>query len=615
MDRAPQGSPQRQPRTRYGLAPDARVVVTTNAGAPAYEIVSQRLGLRQPLTPTEHNVLAMVQQGMALEDIAARFPGELPRRLCERLVGMKLLVRMGVARTFLPDDRPRVAAGVRFQRSEKPGIIFVYPPGLEQPQELREVEAIIAHSLDGQHTVVDIMEAARLKGVPATLDTMLLLLKELDGMGLIERTPVDPLGLGDLDDVDIPLVQGTPGEPAAAAAPPAWQSTDGAGLGTSSPIEQKLDALRSLSLEKEERGGAWKTWAVAVVLAGLVGGVGYLEKDRIVALVSTTESPVASFSPSASATPGVASRPVVQTVQAESTGNAVVMAAGYIAARDPITLGVTVGGRVVSVDAENGALVKKGQVLVQLDDAEARAQIALARAKRNDAERQLQRARTLLASQAATQADLDRALGTAEIARAEVAVHAQRLEQAKIRSPINKATILEVLVRPGEVLAPTGSTVSAGVVKLADLSRLVAEVDVNEADIFKLFVGQKAEIVPDSLSRKYQGAVLEIAQEADRARGTVQVKVDLKVPDRSLRPGNSVKASFQPDGATRLLIPRTAVDAGKVWVIDEAGAARLRAIAVRAAGGDRVEVTSGLTTGERIVVSGLAGLRDGQKVE
>src|SRR5439155_20971022 len=144
--------------------------------------------------------------------------------------------------------------------------------------------------------------------------------------------------------------------------------------------------------------------------------------------------------------------------------------------------GVTISGRVTKVLVQNGDLVKEKQVLVQLDDGAARAQMGLALAKKKDAERQLERTKTLFASQAATQSDLDRALGAAEVARAEVNLYAQQAEQAKVRSPINKGTILEVSVHPGEILTPAAGA-TASVRKMADLTRLGAETDVADGNV------------------------------------------------------------------------------------------------------------------------------------
>jgi hypothetical protein len=119
-------------------------------------------------------------------------------------------------------------------------------------------------------------------------------------------------------------------------------------------------------------------------------------------------------------------------------------------------------------------------------------------------------------------------VGAVEVARAEMRVIEQKLDETKIRSPIN-GTVLEVLAHPGEAL--TAGPNSAGILRIADLSALIAEVDVSETDLKAVHVGQEAEVSSDAQpGHEYRGIVREIAEQADRARGTVLVKVDI-LPD------------------------------------------------------------------------------------
>src|SRR5205823_6514757 len=128
--------------------------------------------------------------------------------------------------------------------------------------------------------------------------------------------------------------------------------------------------------------------------------------------------------------------------------------------------------------------------------------------------------------QAATSADLDRVAGDAEVARASLIPLADRIAQSKIVSPVD-GTVLEVLAHPGEILVG-----NAGVVKVADLRDIVAEIDVNEADIVSVHRKQAVALTSDAFPDKsYRGTVLEIASQADRARGTVLVKAEIKSPE------------------------------------------------------------------------------------
>lgn len=223
----------------------------------------------------------------------------------------------------------------------------------------------------------------------------------------------------------------------------------------------------------------------------------------------------------------------------------VLLATGYVAARAPIVLSATTSGRVDEVRVESGQRITKGQILARVADKQIRAELGLAGARVRDAQRAHQRTRMLVKAQAATPADLERAMGQVEIARAEMGVIRQKVEETRIRSPID-GTVLEVLARPGETLT-VGKGEEAGVLKIADLSALVAEADVSEADLKNVFVGQKAEVVVDAQGGTHVGVVREIAEQADRARGTVLIKVDIEAsPDSALRPGMAIQVRFLP---------------------------------------------------------------------
>ena len=86
---------------------------------------------------------------------------------------------------------------------------------------------------------------------------------------------------------------------------------------------------------------------------------------------------------------------------------------------------------------------------------------------------------------------------------------------------------------------------STALVAIADPKDLQVEVDLNEADVAKVSLGQKCRIAPDAYPNKsYDGVVAEMAPEASRAKGTLQIKVQIKSPDKFLTPQLSAKVDF-----------------------------------------------------------------------
>jgi RND family efflux transporter MFP subunit len=399
-----------------------------------------------------------------------------------------------------------------------------------------------------------------------------------------------------------------PAEPASSAADASQQSA-------------RLAALMSLSLDQTMDGQSFQAQPAIVerkasklpwILLLLVAGGGTYYHLHVTGRLPEGWGPQ---QPITAATSPEAKGPRLETVVATDAPRTTVVAAGYVEARDPITVGVTTSGRVESVAVDAGSQVKKGQVMARLNAGELRAQLSLALAEERAATRNLTSKRKLLAAQAATQADVEAAVGQAEIARAKRLVIAQQIEQTQIRAPID-GTVLEVLARAGEVLTPSPNSTSIGVVRVADLTQLVAAIDVSEAEIHQIRVGQGVEVLTDAHGdRKYKAEVREIAQQAERTRGTIQVKVHLeKLSDGSLKPGMAVKATFvQESGKPRIVLPASAVDRGAVWVV-AAGAVKRRPVVTRPNGAGSLEVTSGLEDGEQIVVEGWAGLKDGQEI-
>jgi HlyD family secretion protein len=143
---------------------------------------------------------------------------------------------------------------------------------------------------------------------------------------------------------------------------------------------------------------------------------------------------------------------------------------------------------------------------------------------------------------------------------------------------------------------------------------MVAEVDVNEADIALLHVGDSVEVTVDAVAgRSFPGKLAEISGQADRARGTVLVKVALPA-DPALRPNMTAKARFQGSAppTPQLLVPKEAVASGAVWLVQD-GRVHKQPVTTKSAGA-QLEVESGLKAGDRIVASNPPSMADGDRL-
>ncbi len=217
-------------------------------------------------------------------------------------------------------------------------------------------------------------------------------------------------------------------------------------------------------------------------------------------------------------------------------------------------------------------------------------------------------------------------LARAQAAEADAAIRwwGTQLDNTVIRAPIS-GTILDRLVEKGEMVTTgyvSGRGAKSAFVTIADLKDLEVEMDINESDIPRVYMGQACVVSPDSYpDLKYRGCVREIAPEANRQKATIQVKVSIFDPDEYLRPETNAKVAFMQaissaDGPApnQILVPKQAVAPGPAVFLFDDGKAEKRPIRTGREQGGEIEVLSGLAGGERLIVGSLEGLGEGERV-
>jgi HlyD family secretion protein len=226
------------------------------------------------------------------------------------------------------------------------------------------------------------------------------------------------------------------------------------------------------------------------------------------------------------------------------------------------------------------------------------------------------------------QEEIARARGALQQAEGQAAYSKSLLDATLIRAPVT-GTILERAAEKGElVTSGFASTAEGGpqglVVSLADLNDLQVELDIAQDDFARLGPKQKAVVTTDAYpDRKYDGVIAEISPQANRAKATVQVKVQILKPDAYLRPdmNSTVKfladeahASSQPQG---VFVPTAAIrdrDGKKIVFLAFDGKAMAREVKIQSQRSDGVLV-QGLNGGEDVITSAPQDLKDGDKIK
>jgi RND family efflux transporter MFP subunit len=317
----------------------------------------------------------------------------------------------------------------------------------------------------------------------------------------------------------------------------------------------------------------------------------------------------------------------------------VLSGSGYIVTGDRyVSIGVRVPGRIDHYFVEEGQNVRKGDPLVQIDDRDYRAAmtrteagLAVARANLNLADADLTRGRALHRQAVISKQELDVFENKAAVARATIAQIEAEVAQAKVNleyTTLHAPTdgvVLAKLKEVGEIAVPGGFAGSGDLIRLANLTDMRAQVDVNEADLNRVHMGQAAQVTPDAFSdAHYAAQVVKLYPQVDRQKGTLRIEVHILQPDARLLPDMSARITFlaeaTPHAAEKpaVLVPAAAVrrDAQGnlfVWVVSDEHAHRTP---IETAGevGDRTRVASGLKGGEAVVISDDTAVRDGARV-
>jgi RND family efflux transporter MFP subunit len=301
--------------------------------------------------------------------------------------------------------------------------------------------------------------------------------------------------------------------------------------------------------------------------------------------------------------------PEVSTaVPARATAAEIVYATGAVEPVRWAKVTSLIRQRIIEICDCEGQTVKRGDVLVRLDDKEISAQLQELRAREDFAKREHARVTELVSRGATSTQAHERASTDLRQIQGLLSVQLERLDQYTITSPMDGV----VLRKDGEI----GEIVEAGQIlfRVGVPKPLEVEAEVNEEDIPRVKVGQTVLFRTDAFpERRLEGKVREITPMGDPVAKTYRIRVDLP-DDTPLRIGMTVEANvIAREKENALLIPADALQGGAVYVID-GSRLRRRAIEIGIRGARAIEVLSGVTEQDRLAVAPSITLADGQRI-
>ncbi len=304
-----------------------------------------------------------------------------------------------------------------------------------------------------------------------------------------------------------------------------------------------------------------------------------------------------------------------------------IMAVGTLKPFDEVTISPEVDGIIKSINIDEGKIVKKGEVLAEINDIDFKLDLERAESGLKQAEASLantkteyERKETLLKEELVTRQQFDdvstrRIIASSDLdkARATLSLAKQRLGKTRIISPVNGA-VKEKRISMGDFAR---ASVPVAVIIIIDPLKLVFSI--GEKDVSRIKAGQEVAFTIDTFKdREFKGKVSTIYPGLDEKSRTLTVEALVPNSDHALKAGFFTQVKVYTDTEKEaVLIPTTAVvydeSKAKVFILDGNAA---REIMVRPGDtyGDMMEITEGLSGNEKIIVVGQNNLAAGVKV-
>ena len=290
-----------------------------------------------------------------------------------------------------------------------------------------------------------------------------------------------------------------------------------------------------------------------------------------------------------------------------------VEALGNARANEAVEIRPQVVERVSAIRFEEGQRVKTGTVLVELENTEALAAVAAARATLVDSDSQLRRAQELFKTRSVSASELEQLTARRDADRALLDAAQSRLSDTVVRAPFGGRLGLR-RISPGSLVGP--DTI---ITTLDDTDIIKLDFDVPETVFARvvpgLSVSARSAAWKDEI---FTGQVTSIDTRVDPVSRTIIVRANIPNPEGKLRPGMFLTVTMLKDDIRALTIPEQAVVPEQsrqfVMVIGEGDIVEKREIRTGRRRPGEVEVVDGLLAGERVIAEGTQKARPGKAV-
>jgi RND family efflux transporter MFP subunit len=317
-------------------------------------------------------------------------------------------------------------------------------------------------------------------------------------------------------------------------------------------------------------------------------------------------------------------RPVKSIVVVESSGDQRRTLPGKVQAANKVDLSFQVSGPLVDLPVSKGQNVKKGELLAKIDPRDFQSKLKAAEAQFKKSKADLARIKPLVKKNLVSKSDVDKYEALFDVSEADYERAKKALGDTNIKAPF-AGVVADIFVENFQDVQAKESVLS-----LQDNNNLEIVVQVPEREIVGRDSDKNLELKVffETLpGKEFPATVKEYATEADANTQTYEVILAIDVPsDINLLPGMSasvVALKKTKDGQEKkIYVPVTAVfkdPSGKkkqyVWLVSQDKTVNRQEVVVGALSNSQIEITTGLSIGQRVVIAGVHYLVEGQKVK
>lgn len=286
---------------------------------------------------------------------------------------------------------------------------------------------------------------------------------------------------------------------------------------------------------------------------------------------------------------------------------------GFLRANEQVDIVAEIAKRVLGISFKEGGIVKKGDILFRLDDAELRAEQKKAASRLALARDNEKRNRALLESGGISQQTYDESLNNLNIIVSEAEYIQVQLDKTLITAPFSG--------RAGLRNVSIGAYVSPGMIltHLEDLSQLKLDFSVPESLAASVKAGDKLSFTIEGMKGSHDAWVEAVEPSVERSSGNLRVRALIRYPDNSLIPGVSVSVSLNLHSnqpclylPTQALIPTPA--GYSVYLLQD-GKAKPQKVMAGLRTEKMIEIREGISPGDSVLVSGLLKIRPDTRIK